>query len=114
MTARGASLEAQNDAAEIALRAARRLGELSRDSPGAPGKRTDKPRTTVVQGSTKTELFPMPPTARKRFEAVASIPPEEFERHIKDTKKTNGWKNPGTYAWLLSEIRMFVAPPFSS
>lgn len=89
----GESLENQNMIAEIKLRAERRAGELSKDLPVAPGKRTDiTSGHDVARLETKADALKeagISPKQAARFEAVASLPEEVFEAHIGETVAAN-------------------------
>lgn len=87
MRQRGMSLEAQNAAAEIKLRAERRAGELLEEMPKHPAGRppenrfhdeTDSPPAYADLGIQKTQAY--------RWQQVAKIPEPEFERHVEETK----------------------------
>ena len=83
------SLESQNHCAEIKLRAERKIGEFSKELPKAnPGV---KPKTIKSQDVTqyKTEVLKEAGLNRMqahRFEAIAELPEETFEKHIQETK----------------------------
>lgn len=86
-------LEAQNNAADIKLHAERKAGELVGQMPKATGARepgtnrgatrlqdataSSKPTYSEI-GIEKTEAY--------RWQAIASVPEELFERHIAETK----------------------------
>ena len=71
---RKASLEAQNDAAEIALRAERRLGEILREEGGNPQlSKTSTVRLDDI-GITRDDS--------SRFQKLAKIPEPVFDQHI--------------------------------
>lgn len=78
------SREAQNYAAEIKLRAERRLGELTREIPREQGKRTD---LTSVHDGPKLAEIGIPDTTRKRFEKIADLPTPVFEEYIQEQKE---------------------------
>jgi len=100
----GASRDAQNDAAEIKLRAERRLGELLAEQK-AKGERANhgKPIAKRSQAATITEP---PPTLRdlgieksqaSRWQDVAKIPEEKFEAYYGTRDARNfGWTTQGT------------------
>lgn len=86
----GEAVESQNLAAEIKIRAERRAGELLREMPKHPAGRptenrlhdaTDFPPTLESIGIEKTQSH--------RWQAVASIPDDVFERHV-STTRTSG------------------------
>lgn len=91
LRARGASLEAQNKAAEIALRAAYRLGQLTRDLEKDAGGRPSKTTPQVGVVLKKEALGDLGITTQQasKFEAIAAIKPKDFERHVEETKKRN-------------------------
>mgnify|MGYP001566717098 CR=1 FL=1 len=91
LRSRNASAEAQNDAAEIKLRAERRLGELTREMPKAPGAReagtrrgrTIGPRqadapTLASQGIRKQDA--------SKWQMLAKIPAKTFDAYVKTTR----------------------------
>lgn len=82
------SLEVQNDIAEIKLRAERRIGEFSREIPKNERARTDLSATQYgEQITTKTSILKEAGINHpERYEAIASLPDEEFEKHIADVK----------------------------
>lgn len=77
-----ASLQAQNDAAEIMIRSQRRLGELLREMPKALGARNVgksggsklQPPKLADQGIEKT--------AASRWQKLAKVPEPVFEQHV--------------------------------
>ncbi len=84
---RGASTEAQNRAMRLVLRAERRLGELIRVMPKAPGHR----QAPKAGGGKVPPREKAPPTlaeqgidkdAAKRFRKLADVPEKTFERHL--------------------------------
>jgi hypothetical protein len=78
------SLESQNVAAELRIRAQRKAGELLREMPPHPPGPdrstpvTDLPPTLAQVGITKNQS-----SAWKR---IADIPADDFEEHISETK----------------------------
>lgn len=82
-----ASLHAQLDAAEIALRAERRLGQLLATTPKATGNRA-KP------GGNKLSPPDVPTLAERgiekrdasRWQRLASVPEERFEQHVSSVR----------------------------
>lgn len=92
--ARGASLDAQNDAAEIVVRCDRKLGKLKLEMPKAEGTRGqlrgDVPKGTRVgcdKTSHPTEPKDSPARTRARAEdsrqqRLAKIPASAFEAHV--------------------------------
>jgi len=88
-----ASAEVQNQAAEVALRARRKAGELlaaipreERAGAGRPPKIGDQrePQFTPYQEVLKEADLPVP--TAKRFQQLARIPEDEFERHVTGTR----------------------------
>lgn len=81
-------LEAQNDVAEIRLRAERRAGELLKELKRNPGARTD---LTSLQPATRFEQqiaeIGIEKTAAHRWQREADIPPEIFEEKIAEMKR---------------------------
>lgn len=85
---RGASLEIQNDAAEVRLRAERRLGELLKVMPKNAGGRPSK------TGSKKQQVSPLREIGITRkqsmtWQQIAEIDEEDFEERIA-TARGNG------------------------
>jgi hypothetical protein len=81
-----ALLEAQNDAAEIALRAARRLGELTREMPKAKGGQPHQATGRAlgpVEATLKDQGIDKRDAAK--WQSIASIPPKDFERRNYET-----------------------------
>lgn len=85
-----ASAETQNQAAEVALRARRKAGELlaevPRDSGGRPAGNSSQAETsfTPYQNVLKEAQIPRPTAAR--YEQLARIPDEQFEQHVTGTR----------------------------
>lgn len=78
---RGAAYEAQADAAEIALRAERRLGELCAELPvGRPGK-----GNAVLPFPSLDELG-ISRMQSSRWQQIASVPEPDFEAHVTETR----------------------------
>lgn len=93
---RGASLQAQNDAAEITLRAERRMGELLIEMPkatGAAGKGRPKkggtdqapPKSSKAQPPTLAELH-IERKEAARWQKLAEIPEERFAAHVNSVR----------------------------
>lgn len=90
------SLEMQNDAAEIKLRAERRAGEMlkegaekgSRDQ-GKGGNRKSQSHDVTVKPATLDEIG-ISKMQSSRWQAIASIPESEFEQAIQETKEAGG------------------------
>lgn len=80
-----ASIDSQNDAAEIRLRAERRLGELMKEMPKAKAGRPseigpkDGPISYADQGIDKRDAA--------KWQALASIPEKKFEQFVDDARK---------------------------
>jgi hypothetical protein len=73
--------ELETWAAEIKVRAQRRIGELTRELETSPGKRTDKPSPPSGRGSTQTkeealEAAGLSKQTASRCEQLAAIPEE--------------------------------------
>ena len=86
------SLDMQNACAEIKLRAERKAGELLRDMPKQDGGRPKKTGNMVLPVSEenhppKLEDIGITKMQSSRFQAIASIPEEEFEEAIEETKR---------------------------
>jgi ParB family chromosome partitioning protein len=82
---RGVSLEIQNAAAEVTIRADRRMGELLRESVQHAGGRKRSHAVTVSLGDlgiTKMQSH--------RCQTIASLPEDEFEHEIATTKRNGG------------------------
>jgi hypothetical protein len=83
-------LDAQNDAAEIKLRAERRAGELLAELERAPGSRTDATsgqagrRLTSYQAVLRAS--DVADRTARRWQAMARVPEPVFERHIAQTR----------------------------
>jgi DNA modification methylase len=75
----GASFVAQQDAAEVKVRAERRIGELL--GLPQPGKRTD-----LFQDGTGSDDLP-PRVTQSRFRAAALLPEDQFEQHIAECRE---------------------------
>jgi N6-adenosine-specific RNA methylase IME4 len=78
-------LEAQNNAAALTLRAARKAGDMLAQVEREPGKRTDmQPRNSVLQGSPYSALLKENKIDRmtaQRWQQMATLPEELFEAH---------------------------------
>lgn len=85
LRSRKAGIGSQNDAAEIVLRAERRLGELSKELPKSSGGRPPKTLPTVrrvsKEGELKTSLGVRAHEAH-RWEKLADIAPDKFDAAI--------------------------------
>jgi N6-adenosine-specific RNA methylase IME4 len=86
-------LEAQNDAAEIVLMAERRGGEMLKVKPKNPGTRgTGSVKVRSRNGIALPETYEqqgLSPKDAERWQAIASIPPEDFAAHVASTKRAN-------------------------
>ncbi len=81
-------LEAQNDAAEIKLRAERRLGELLAARPKQDGGDAARARSQAA-----TEVRPrlgdlgISKSQSSRWQAIAAVPAHVFDRHLADVRE---------------------------
>ncbi len=89
-----ASLQAQNDAAEIMIRSARRGGELVREMPKHPGAR-GVPQKGKTRGGKLPPRVDAPPTldelgidktTAKRWQQVARVPEPVFELYVSSVR----------------------------
>ena len=80
-----ASAEVQNQAAEVALRARRKAGELlaavPRDSGGRP-ENSSQAETSSTEYQQVLKEADLPRPTANRFEQLAKIPDAEFEQHV--------------------------------
>ena len=80
-------LEAQNDAAEIRLRAERKLGELLAALPKQDGGAAARARSQAA-----TEVPPrlgdlgISKSQSSRWQAIAAVPAQVFDRHLADVR----------------------------
>lgn len=89
LRSRSASIESQNDAAEIRLRAERRLGELTKELPKQTGGHAAKARSQNA-----TEVKPPPTLAQQgidkrdahKWQQLAAIPEKKFDKLITETR----------------------------
>lgn len=83
----GATLEMQNQCAEIKIRAERKAGEMlevmDRQGPTRPKEKVSHDETLFTP---KLSDFGISRSSSSRWQSVAAIPEEEFEQHIADTK----------------------------
>ena len=79
----------QYDIAEIKLRAERRIGEFSRELPKNERARTDLSAPHDGEQTKTSILQEAGITHPERYEAIASLPDEVFERHIQEVKQSN-------------------------
>lgn len=82
-------LEIQNQCAEIKLRAEKRLGNLLKEMPkdNKGGDRKSQSQCTTVIPTLKD--LGLDKYQSSRYQAVASLPDKEFEKHIAEVKKSN-------------------------
>jgi hypothetical protein len=83
---RDASLEMQNDAAEVRLRAERRLGDLLKAMPKNEGGRPTKTGTSEEPVSTLGEIG-ITKKQSSVWQRIAALAEEEFEERIADAKE---------------------------
>ena len=88
-----ASADVQNQAAEVALRARRKAGELlaavpreERRGAGRPPRIGSQPETQFTEYQRTLKEAGLPKPTANRFEQLAKIPDAEFERHVTGTK----------------------------
>ena len=84
------SLEVQNNVCEIKLRAERRIGEFSRELPKEQGGITRFGSTH--DGENQTKLYILKDAGinhHERYEIIANISEEIFEKHIQEVKESN-------------------------
>jgi N6-adenosine-specific RNA methylase IME4 len=94
--------EASQDAAELTLRAERRLGELLSELPREQGKRTD--RTSLPNG-TKLQATGIKPVQAHGFQRVAAIPEALFEEHVRGVRSRGQWPTTAGTVRLATELR---------
>ena len=95
-------LEMQNQCAEIKLRAERKGGELLDRMEKSKGGRPARTGSTMLPVSTLKSIG-LDKFQSSRWQAIASIPKKDFERHIEEAKaKPNGEL---TTAALLKQAR---------
>jgi hypothetical protein len=85
----GASLQEQNRAAEIKIRAERRLGEaLARleKAKGGGDQRCDHRSHDATGGPLTLADIGITRTQSSRWQAMASVPPDDFEKHLAKVK----------------------------
>ena len=78
------SLYAQNSAAELKLRAERKLGQLVEQIPKEPGKRTD---LTWSHDVTRLSEMGITKAQSSRWQMEASVPEKQFEQYVAETKQ---------------------------
>lgn len=88
MRQRGFSLEAQNHAAELKVRAERKLGEMLRESPKAPGGQPyQSTGNSVLPVETPTlDDIGINKMDSSRWQKIATVPSEVFEQHLAEIK----------------------------
>jgi N6-adenosine-specific RNA methylase IME4 len=85
MQKRGFAIEVINAAAELKIRAERRMGELLKEMPKHPGGRPGENR--FHDGTSLSDLG-IEKNVSHRCQMIAGIPREEFEGHIADVKES--------------------------
>jgi site-specific DNA-methyltransferase (adenine-specific) len=82
-------LEAQNDAAEIKLRAERKLGELLAQSERNPGGNTNRsqPATGSPDEPARLRDLGISKSQSSRWQAIAAVPETVFDRHMADVRE---------------------------
>jgi hypothetical protein len=75
-------LQAQNEAAELKLRAERRLGELLAETVDHGGDRRSKSHRTTLNGLPEG----VSKTQSSRWQRIARVPLRDFEKYVKDVK----------------------------
>lgn len=80
------SFEAQNHAAELKLRAERRLGEMLAEQIPHEGGRPGKPSHDVIVPPPTLQQLGITPMQSHRWQLESSMPEETFERFIAETK----------------------------
>lgn len=85
---RGMTIEIQNYAAEIKLRAERKAGQILKDIPKNKGAAQPRDDTVSSRGAVVPTLSEMgiQPKQSERWQSVAEIPEEIFETAIEETK----------------------------
>jgi hypothetical protein len=84
--------ESQNYAAEIALLAARKAGEILKQLDRKPGQRTDKPAASVTGGSEYAQTLKetsTPERTAEYWQEIAAIPTETVQNYIQQTKEAD-------------------------
>ena len=82
----GAVLEAQNQCAEIKLRAERKAGEVLADAAPHGGDRiSSTPKGTLLS-------FGVSKKQSTNWRQAASLPESEFEAHVARTKEAGEWE----------------------
>jgi N6-adenosine-specific RNA methylase IME4 len=84
------SFEAQQDAAEIKIRAERKLGELLAQEGERRGGRSKLHDVISKRGGSKSLPEGIKPVQSHRYQKVASVEPADFERHVAETREQGG------------------------
>jgi len=79
----GESLEMQNDAAEIKLRAERRMGEILAKMELRGGDRKSKSRDVIL----KLDNLGIAPMQSHRYQKIASLPKRDFESYLSEYRE---------------------------
>ena len=87
---RDGSLEAQNDAAELKVRAERKLGEMLRETERHEGGRPKATHDTVSQVSPTLSDMGVTGKQSSRWQKVADVPEEKLEEHIASMRESRG------------------------
>ncbi len=84
------SLEAQNAAAEVKIRAERRAGEILAEMPKAVGGEAyhETPTGCIVQPVPSLSDLGIEKTAAHRWQTIAVLPEDDFEEHIAEAKES--------------------------
>jgi N6-adenosine-specific RNA methylase IME4 len=85
LRSRNASIESQNDAAEIRMRAERRLGQLTAELDKHPGGRPGKTRDNASPVLSLRELG-IDKDKSKKWQALAAVPDKKFESYVETTR----------------------------
>jgi N6-adenosine-specific RNA methylase IME4 len=86
------SLDIQNKMAEITLRCSRRMGEMLLDMPKNPGGKAEQELYRSHDATSKIEKLEdigITKSDSSRWQAIASIPEETFEKHIEEVKASH-------------------------
>jgi len=80
-------LEVQNNIADIKLRAERKIGELSKEIPKSKSNQYAKSHDVTKQ--IKLSDIGLNKQDASRYEAIASLPKKDFEKHVSEVKASN-------------------------
>ncbi|MFA6972990.1 MAG: DNA methyltransferase [Gallionella sp.] len=80
------SLEVQNNVAEIKIRCERRIGEFSKE---LPKENANQYKSANSHDGKKQLLKDAGIQHYERYEAIANLPEEAFNKHIEEVKKSN-------------------------